>query len=55
MILISNDFCHNRNMYNFDPYNVMLVFATNIAVLLLTSLCSWDTNIDKIYRYVSSF
>ncbi len=23
-------------MYNFDPYNVLLVIATNIAVLLMT-------------------
>ncbi len=33
MILISNDFCHNRKMYNFDPYNVML----SIAVLRMTA------------------
>ncbi len=32
MILISNDFWHNRKMHNFDPYN-----ATNIAVLLMTA------------------
>ncbi len=24
MILISNDFCHKRKMYNFDAYNVLL-------------------------------
>ncbi len=24
-------------MYNFDPYNVLLVIATNIAVLLMTA------------------
>ncbi len=29
MILISNDFCHNSKMYNFDPYNVLLSIATN--------------------------
>jgi len=37
MILISNDFCHKRKMYNFKPYNVLLSFATNIAVLLMTA------------------
>ncbi len=37
MILISNDFCHKRKMYNFDSYNVLLVIATNIAVLLMTA------------------
>ncbi len=37
MILISNDFCHKRRMYNFDPYNVLLSIATNIAVLLMTA------------------
>ncbi len=29
MILIS-DFWHQIKMYNFDPYNVLLVIATNI-------------------------
>ncbi len=24
-------------MYNFDPYNVLLAIATNIAVLLMTA------------------
>ncbi len=38
MILISNDFCHEIKMYNFDPYNVFLVIATNILVLLMTVL-----------------
>ncbi len=37
MILISNDFCHKIKMYNFDPFNVLLVIATNIAVLLMTA------------------
>ncbi len=36
MILISNDFCHTIKIYNFDPYNALLVIATNIAVLLMT-------------------
>ncbi len=36
MILISNDFWHKRTMYNFEPYNVLLAIATNIAVLLMT-------------------
>ncbi len=37
MILISNDFWHQIKMYNFDPYNVLLAIATNIAVLLMTA------------------
>ncbi len=37
MILISNDFCHKRKMYNFEPYNVLLAIATNIPVLLMTA------------------
>ncbi len=37
MILISNDFWHKIKMYNFDPYNVLLVIATNIAVLRMTA------------------
>jgi len=38
MILISNDFCHNRKMYNFDSYNALLAIATNIPVLLMTAV-----------------
>ncbi len=36
-------------MYNFEPYNVLLVIATNIAVLLMTASVLrghrsfWDT------------
>ncbi len=37
MILISNDFWHNRKMYNFDPYNVLVSIYINIAVLLMTA------------------
>ncbi len=37
MILISNDFCHKRKIDNFEPYNVLLAIATNIAVLLMTA------------------
>ncbi len=37
MILISNDFWHKIKMYNFEPYNVLLSIATNIAVLLMTA------------------
>ncbi len=37
MILISNGFWHKINMYNFDPYNVLLSIATNIAVLLMAA------------------
>ncbi len=36
MILISNDFCHNIKMYNFDPYNVFLSIVIHIAVLIKT-------------------
>ncbi len=36
MILISNDFCHKRIIYNFDPYNVFLAVATNIPQRLKT-------------------
>ncbi len=32
-----NDFWHKRKMDNFDSYNVLLVIATNIAVLLMTA------------------
>ncbi len=37
MIIISNDFCHKIKIYNFEPYNVLLSIATNIAVLLMTA------------------
>ncbi len=37
MILISNDFWYKIKMYNFDPYNVLLVISTDIAVLLMTA------------------
>ncbi len=30
-------------MYNFDPYNVLLVIATNIPVLLMTYFYSENT------------
>ncbi len=30
-------FWHNRKIYNFDPYNVLLAIATNIPVLLMTA------------------
>ncbi len=29
-------FWHKRNIYNLDPYNVLLAIATNIPVLLMT-------------------
>ncbi len=37
MILISNDFWHERKIYNFEPYTVLLDIATNIPVLLMTA------------------
>ncbi len=37
MILISNDFWHIKKNKNSDPYNVLLVIAKNIAVLLMTA------------------
>ncbi len=30
-------FWHKRKIYNSDPYNVLLVIATSIHVLLMTS------------------
>ncbi len=37
MILISNDFWHKIKMYSFEPYNVLLVIATNKHMLLMTA------------------
>ncbi len=37
MVSISNDFWHKTTIDNFDPYNILLAIATNIAVLLLCS------------------
>jgi len=48
MILISNDFCHKRKMYNFDPYNVLLAITTNIPVLLMTASVLQGHNINII-------
>ncbi len=53
MILISNDFWHNRKMYNFDPYNALLSIATNIPVLLMTALCSRVTYCVSFYFHVT--
>ncbi len=36
---------HNRKNDHFEPYDVLLTITTNIAVLLMTSLCSRDTYI----------
>ncbi len=36
-IYLLSDFCHKIKMYNFEPYNVLLAIATNIAVLLMTA------------------
>ncbi len=44
MILISNDFWHNRKMYNFDPYNVLLAISTNITAAY-DCLCASETQI----------
>ncbi len=35
MILISNDFRHNRKIYNFDSYNVLMDIATNMTAFVL--------------------
>ncbi len=57
MILISNDFWHNIKIYSFDPYNVLLVIATNIAVLLMTAsvlqghICLLFVSMVQIYLY----
>ncbi len=48
MILISNDFWHNRKYDNFDSYNVLLDIATNIPVLLMTAFVLRD----HIYIYI---
>ncbi len=32
-----NCFWHKINIYNSDPYNVLLAIATNIHVLLMTA------------------
>ncbi len=34
---MTHDFWHKIKMYNFEPYNVLLAVATNIAVLLMTT------------------
>ncbi len=34
-------------MYNFDPYNVLLVIATNIPVLLMTAFVLQGHKYDK--------
>ncbi len=41
-------------MYNFDPYNVLLVIATNIAVLLMTAFVLQGHILDgkKIWNIV---
>ncbi len=49
MILISNDFWHIIKMYNFDPYNVLLTIATNIAVLLMTAFVLQGHKYDDNY------
>ncbi len=35
--LISNAYWHKIKMYNFDPYNILLVISTKIAELLMTA------------------
>ncbi len=52
MILISNDFWHDIKMYNFDPYNVLLVIATNIAVLLMTGSVLQGHICDRNMQFV---
>ncbi len=37
LYLISDDFWYKIKINNFDPYNVLLVIATNIPVLLMTA------------------
>ncbi len=51
MILISNDFCHKRKMYNFEPYNVLLAIATNIPVLLMTAFVLQGHTCMHIYIF----
>ncbi len=52
MILISNDFWHNRKIYNFDPYNVLLFIATNIPVLLMTAFVL-QGHIIEVLHYIN--
>ncbi len=54
MILISNDFWHKIKKYNFEPYNVLLSIATNIAVLLITAFVL-QRHISKIIVDGSKF
>ncbi len=39
-------------MYNFDPYNVLLSIATNIAVLLMTAFVLQGCIYIYIYIYI---
>ncbi len=36
LYLYRNDFWHKIQMYNFDPYNVLLAIGTNIPMLVMT-------------------
>ncbi len=49
-----NDFWHKRNFYNFDPYNVFLVIATNIPQRLKTGFGSRVTNVITLCSYLLS-
>ncbi len=37
IFMVHDLYFHKRQMYNFDPYNVLLAIATNIPVLLMTA------------------
>ncbi len=55
MILICNDFWHKREMYNSDPYNVLLSIATNIAVLLMTAFVLQGHKCEKSQVFMEIF
>ncbi len=38
-------------MYNFDPYNVLLAIAANIAVLLMTGFVLQGHIFDRLMNY----
>ena len=48
-----NDFWHKREIYNFDPYNVLLAIATDIPVRLETGpqICYLQLQFLKKYTF----
>ncbi len=50
-----NDFGHTRKIDNLDPYNVCLVIATNIPVLLKTGFVVHGYIYKYIHIYITMF